>query len=69
MKPLICPQCGGKITSYLPLQNFATCGYCETKIVIEKQTSASRNKFVDQPIKTFNLSSNVIVGFIAGAGV
>lgn len=34
MKPLICPQCGGKITDYKPWDNFAVCGYCETKSVI-----------------------------------
>lgn len=37
MKPLICPQCGGKITDYSPLQNFAVCGYCATKFVIEPE--------------------------------
>jgi sugar lactone lactonase YvrE len=35
MKPLICPQCGGKITEYSPFQTFATCEYCATRFVIE----------------------------------
>ena len=69
MKPLICPQCGGKITGYLPLQDFATCGYCGTKIVIEQQKAASKNKPYDQPTQTFNLSSNVIAAFVVGACV
>ncbi|MEP6947066.1 MAG: hypothetical protein ABJA02_14190 [Acidobacteriota bacterium] len=34
MEPLICPQCGGAITDYSPLQNFATCGYCSTRFLI-----------------------------------
>ena len=37
MKPLICPQCGGKITDYKPSDNFAVCGYCSTKFVIERE--------------------------------
>ncbi len=37
MKPLICPQCGGKITEYRPWENFAVCGYCETKFVISPE--------------------------------
>ena len=38
MKPLICPQCGGKITNYTARQDFAVCGYCATKFVIEPAT-------------------------------
>lgn len=40
MEPLICPQCGGKITSYAPGQRFTTCSYCSTTFLIEenKQT-------------------------------
>lgn len=64
MKPLICPQCGGKITSYLPLQNFATCGYCATKIVLEQPTPTSQNKSVNQPTQTFSLSSSTLAAFI-----
>lgn len=37
MKPLICPQCGGKITDYKPWDNFVVCGYCETKTVINTE--------------------------------
>ncbi len=69
MKPLICPQCGGKITSYLPLQDFATCGYYETKIVNEQQKPVARNEFSALPGQTFNLNSTVIAAFILGACV
>ena len=37
MEPLICPQCGGQITDYSLGQAFATCGYCGTRFLIEKQ--------------------------------
>ncbi len=36
MKPLICLQCGGKITDYKPTGTFTVCGYCETRFVIEQ---------------------------------
>lgn len=37
MKPLICPQCGGKITDYKPSDIFTVCVYCGTKFVIERE--------------------------------
>jgi len=69
MKSLICPQCGGKLTDYSPLQNFATCGYCATKIVIEQQKPASQTIPVNQPVKTFSLSFNILVSLIVGGCV
>ncbi len=49
MKPLVCPQCGGKITDYSPLENFAVCEYCSTQFVIEpeKQAAASASPTAD----------------------
>ncbi len=41
MKPLICPQCGGKITDYKPLDTFTVCSYCETRFVIERDLPKS----------------------------
>jgi len=35
-RPLICPQCGGEITNYTPGQAYATCGYCNTRFLIER---------------------------------
>jgi DNA-binding transcriptional regulator/RsmH inhibitor MraZ len=67
MKPLICPQCGGKITEYAAWQNFATCGYCETRFVIDQQKPAAQAVPVYEPLKTSGLSSNVIIGFVVGA--
>lgn len=49
MKPLICPQCGGKIIEYSTEHNRAVCGYCSTSFVIapekrrEKQTVKPNN--------------------------
>ena len=42
MKPLICPQCGGKITDYKSSDNFAVCGYCGTRFVIEHKQQPLR---------------------------
>jgi len=67
MKPLICPQCGGKITEYAPRQNFATCGYCETRFVIEPQKPAVQSAPVYEPLKTSSLSPNVIISLVVGA--
>jgi hypothetical protein len=67
MKPLICPQCGGKITDYAAWQNFATCGYCETRFVIEQQKPAAQAAPVYEPLKTSSFSSNVIIGIVVGA--
>jgi hypothetical protein len=67
MKPLICPQCGGKITEYAPWQNFAVCGYCETKFVVEREKPAATAQLVYEPLKTSSLSPNVFVGIVAAA--
>ena len=37
MKPLICPQCGGKIVDYKLNDIFTVCNYCGTKFVIEHE--------------------------------
>jgi len=69
MKPLICPQCGGNIINYTVWQNFAHCGYCDTKFAIEppKQKPAAQIEPVFEPLKTSSLSPNVIVGLVVGA--
>lgn len=74
MKPLICPQCGGKITSYSARQDFAVCGYCATKFVVEheKQT-ATQPEFVYQTpsspipsVKVFSIAIAAICLVIVG---
>jgi len=68
MKPLICPQCGGKITNYIASQNFATCGYCETRFLIEPaKQPAARTDFVYDPPPVSSLSPSVITGIVVGA--
>jgi DNA-binding transcriptional regulator/RsmH inhibitor MraZ len=67
MKPLICPQCGGKITEYSPWQNFVTCGYCETRFVIEAQKALGQVEPVYKPLKTSSMSPNLIISFVVGA--
>ena len=67
MKPLICPQCGGKITDYTDWQKFATCGYCDTKFVIEreppKQNFQPEPEY--QPYKTPTPNLSVLIGIVA----
>jgi len=48
MKPLICPQCGGKITEYNQFNKFATCQYCDTKFLIEPEKNAA--DFQNEPL-------------------
>ena len=70
MKPLICPQCGGKITDYSPFQNFATCGYCATRFVIEpeKQKTTIAGESYYDTLPTPRPTPNIFV-FIAGGAV
>lgn len=68
MKALICPQCGGKITEYSAWQQFATCIYCETKFLIERENQkALPDDFPDSTplvVSGPNLSA-VIIGVVA----
>jgi sugar lactone lactonase YvrE len=74
MKPLICPQCGGAITNYSPWDNFAVCGYCETRFVIEpnkdKPAIPSEPIFdlpkVSSPYHSIFIGLLVIVGLVFG---
>jgi hypothetical protein len=67
MKPLICPQCGGKITEYNQWQKFATCGYCDTRFVIEPEPpqpfSPSEPDY--RPFQSSKPNFNIVVGVIA----
>lgn len=69
MKPLICPQCGGKIDDYKPWDNFATCGYCETRFVIEseKPLAPETTEPVYQPFENSSPNQNVFVMAIGAA--
>lgn len=67
MKPLICPQCGGKITDYKPWDNSALCGYCETRFVIEpdKPKPPVQSAPVYEPIETSTATPNVFIAVIS----
>lgn len=69
MKPLICPQCGGKITEYSPRQQFAVCDYCETKLVIEteKQNFYAFTEPEYEPIDSSSPGRNVFISVITVA--
>ena len=65
MKPLICPQCGGKITEYSQWQQFATCDYCGSKFLVEPQKRVAEPVY--QPIKTTTVEPKIFIGIIAAA--
>lgn len=70
MKPLICPQCGGKITEYSPWQNFATCGYCATRFVIEREKNPPTQIEPEfESAKTSNVTPNIFVIVLVSAFV
>lgn len=63
MKPLICPQCGGKITDYKSSDIFTVCIYCETKFVIEREPPKPPPVYENSPAVS-SLSSGQIKGII-----
>jgi hypothetical protein len=66
MKPLICPQCGGKITEYNEWQKFATCQYCSTRFVIEQEKPTSTPfESSYETSETPNVGRNLVIGVIA----
>jgi len=69
MEPLICPQCGGQITTYLPGQVFTTCEYCSTTFRIDtnKEKDVSVPMPVYKPIETEpNIKPQYIIPVLAG---
>ena len=74
MKPLICPQCGGKIIDYKDWANFVTCGYCETKFVIEQAKPkpeepkpAFQFQPVYKPLKESSANPTIFIAVIVSA--
>lgn len=66
MKPLICPQCGGKITDYNPSDIFTICSYCETRFVIDREQPKpppATPEYKYEPFKN-SLSSGQITGIV-----
>jgi hypothetical protein len=51
MKPLICPQCGGKVTEYEAWQNFARCGYCETEFIITPESKNDEKSVIESAFR------------------
>lgn len=66
MKPLICPQCGGKITQYSLWETFATCGYCGTRFLIEREQRKPEPQAqqIYDPPQTSNAHPNVFIGIL-----
>jgi len=73
MKPLICPQCGGKITDYDRWQKFATCQYCSTRFLIEQENQPQPPPVHYAP--SYNSSEkldngqNPVIGIVAVVGL
>ncbi|HEX8289138.1 MAG TPA: hypothetical protein VF556_14135 [Pyrinomonadaceae bacterium] len=69
MKPLICPQCGGRITEYSRWQQFATCEYCATRFLIEpeKQPATLEPESFYQPAETSGANQNIFIVVIGAA--
>lgn len=66
MKPLICPQCGGKITNYSLWESFANCGYCGTRFLIEREKSKPEpqiEQVYEQP-QTSGANPNIFIGIV-----
>jgi hypothetical protein len=69
MEPLICPQCGGQITSYLPGQVFTICQYCSTTFRIDtnKERDVSLPPPVYKPIESeASIKPQYIIRVLAG---
>ena len=66
MKPLICPQCGGKITQYSLWETFATCGYCGTRFLIEREQNKleSQTQPVYQQTQTSSSNPSIFIGIL-----
>lgn len=54
MEPLICPQCGGQITSYLPGATFATCSYCSTKFLVAQNKQSDVASSYEPPVTSLS---------------
>lgn len=71
MKPLICPQCGGKITEYNQWQPFVTCQYCSTRFITpqEEKPPPVVSEPVYKPVETPNALPNMVIGIVVAIAV
>jgi hypothetical protein len=69
MKPLICPQCGGRITNYLPTATFADCEYCTTRFLIqhEKPKPTVQLPVYNYPAETSSNPNIFLIGLVAAS--
>jgi hypothetical protein len=67
MKPLICPQCGGKITEYSQWQKIINCQYCSTRFIIGQENPEPSTRFEPSPNASDILTNgqNLVIGVIA----
>ena len=67
MKPLICPQCGGKITEYGQWQKIINCQYCSTRFISGQENAepAARFETPRDASEVLNNGQNLVVGVVA----
>jgi sugar lactone lactonase YvrE len=67
MKPLICPQCGGKITEYSEWQQFVTCSYCGTRFITAQEEKPPAVDFEPSyaAAEMPNAGRNLVLGVVA----
>ncbi|HEY8561281.1 MAG TPA: hypothetical protein VIL74_12970 [Pyrinomonadaceae bacterium] len=67
MKPLICPQCGGKITDYNQWQKIINCQYCSTRFIVGDEHREPPVSF--EPAPDFSgaakAGQNLVIGIVA----
>jgi len=64
MKPIICPQCGDKITDYKPVDNFAVCGNCGANAPLPIEKTAASGEATAPQTKS-RLPTILITSFFA----
>ncbi len=71
MKPLICPQCGGKITEYSQWQKVINCQYCSTRFISGQEDAEPSIQF--EPARNssefLTRGQNLVIGVIAAVGL
>ena len=67
MKPLICPQCGGKITEYSQWQKVLFCPYCSTRFITGEEPAEPAAHFDPMPdtSERFQNGQNLVIGIVA----
>src|SRR4051812_39672158 len=73
MKPLICPQCGGKNIEYKQLQPFVTCEYCDTRFIAEQaekpEPMPNFEPLPENSSEILQKGQNLVIGIVAAVTI